>query len=93
MIATLAGLVGVSQGGAADVPPLTLHTALTVWRFAPVVSACLIWVAAGSQLFRFDLATGKRHPIAIPAGASAGGLALDETDGVVWVENCGCPDR
>jgi class 3 adenylate cyclase/streptogramin lyase len=52
-----------------------------------------IWVAAGSQLFRFDLATGERHPIAIPAGASAGGLALDETDGVVWVENCGCPDR
>jgi len=51
MIATLAGLVGVSPGvsqsGAADVPPLTLHTALTVWRFAPVVSACLIWVAAG----------------------------------------------
>jgi len=52
-----------------------------------------IWVAAGSQLFRFELSTGKRHAIAIPDGASAGGVAIDETDGIVWVENCGCPDN
>jgi streptogramin lyase len=51
-----------------------------------------IWVAAGSQLYRFDLATGQRHAIAVPEGASAGGLAIDPEDGKVWVENCGCPD-
>jgi hypothetical protein len=27
----------------------------------------------------------------MPAGVSAGGLAMDQGDGVVWVENCGCP--
>jgi class 3 adenylate cyclase len=52
-----------------------------------------VWVAAGSQLFRFDLPSGQRHTIAIPDGASAGGLAIDDADGVVWVENCGCPDN
>jgi streptogramin lyase len=52
-----------------------------------------IWVAAGSQLFRFDLSNGRRRAIAIPEGASAGGLAVDEADGIVWVENCGCPDN
>jgi len=52
-----------------------------------------IWVAAGSELFRFDLPDGTRHEIPMPDGASAGGLALNEDDGVVWVENCGCPDR
>ena len=51
-----------------------------------------IWVAAGSKLFRFDLPDGSRHEIAVPGGASAGGLAMDETDHIVWVENCGCPD-
>jgi len=51
-----------------------------------------IWVAAGSQLYRFDLATGERRAIPVPDGASAGGLAIDEPDHLVWVENCGCPD-
>jgi streptogramin lyase len=51
-----------------------------------------IWVAAGSQLYRFDLASGERQAIAVPDGASAGGLAIDEPDHLVWVENCGCPD-
>jgi class 3 adenylate cyclase len=51
-----------------------------------------IWVAAGSKLYRFDLPGGARHEIAVPDGASAGGLALDETNHIVWVENCGCPD-
>jgi len=52
-----------------------------------------IWVAAGSVLFRFDLANGSRREIPMPTGASAGGLVLNEDDGVVWVENCGCPDH
>jgi streptogramin lyase len=53
-----------------------------------------IWVAAGSDLFRFDLSDGSREAdIPMPTGASAGGLALNEDDGVVWVENCGCPDH
>ena len=50
-----------------------------------------IWVAAGTQVFRFDLSDGTRHVIQMPAGASAGGLALIAAQGVVWVENCGCP--
>jgi hypothetical protein len=52
-----------------------------------------IWIAAGSQLFRFDLPGGERHVIDMPEGASAGGLAMDKADGIVWVENCGCPDE
>jgi class 3 adenylate cyclase/streptogramin lyase len=50
-----------------------------------------IWVAAGSQVVRFDLSDQERHTIAMPAGASAGGLAMDTDDGIIWVENCGCP--
>jgi streptogramin lyase len=52
-----------------------------------------IWVAAGSQVFRFDLADGTRHVIEMPAGVSAGGLALDPAHNSVWVENCGCPTQ
>ena len=52
-----------------------------------------IWVAAGSHLYRFDLPDGAKHEIPVPDGASAGGLAMDETDHIVWVENCGCPDN
>jgi streptogramin lyase len=50
-----------------------------------------IWVAAGAQVVRFDLPSQERHAIPMPAGVSAGGLAMDQGDGVVWVENCGCP--
>jgi class 3 adenylate cyclase len=50
-----------------------------------------IWVAAGAQVVRFDLPSQERHAIAMPAGVSAGGLAMDQDNGVVWVENCGCP--
>jgi streptogramin lyase len=50
-----------------------------------------IWVAAGAQVVRFDLPSQERHAISMPAGVSAGGLAMDQADGVVWVENCGCP--
>lgn len=50
-----------------------------------------IWVAAGAQVVRFDLPSQERHAISMPAGVSAGGLAMDQDDGVVWVENCGCP--
>ena len=52
-----------------------------------------IWVAAGSDLVRFDLMYGSRRSIPMPNGASAGGLARNEDDGIVWVENCGCPDH
>ena len=52
-----------------------------------------IWVAAGSHLYRFDLPGGAKHEITVPGGASAGGLALDAPDNIVWVENCGCPDN
>jgi outer membrane protein assembly factor BamB len=51
-----------------------------------------IWVAAGSHLFRFDLSDGTKRELAVPDGASAGGLAMDPVDKKVWVENCGCPD-
>lgn len=51
-----------------------------------------IWVAAGPSLYRFDLPGGEgRRLIEMPDDASAGGLAMNETDGIVWVENCGCP--
>jgi class 3 adenylate cyclase len=50
-----------------------------------------VWVAAGRSLLRFDQGTGNKHEIEMPPGTSAGGLALNETDGIVWVENCGCP--
>ena len=53
-----------------------------------------IWVAAGSSLYRFPLSgDGSRREIAMPAGSSAGGLAIDQAHQRVWVENCGCPDQ
>ena len=36
-----------------------------------------IWVAAGSVLFRFDLADGSRREIPMPTGASAGGAGAE----------------
>jgi streptogramin lyase len=51
-----------------------------------------IWVAAAGELYRFRLPDGQRTVIEMPEGISAGGVALNERDGVVWVENCGCPD-
>jgi DNA-binding beta-propeller fold protein YncE len=51
-----------------------------------------IWVASGSELTRIDLQTrDRRPPIRMPEGVSAGGLAVDEGDGTLWIENCGCP--
>jgi len=51
-----------------------------------------IWVASGSELTRVDMATrDRRPPIRMPEGVSAGGLAVDEADGTLWIENCGCP--
>jgi len=51
-----------------------------------------IWVASGSELTRIDLRTrDRRPPIRMPEGVSAGGLAVDEADGTLWIENCGCP--
>jgi class 3 adenylate cyclase len=51
-----------------------------------------IWVASGSELTRIDMATrDRRPPIRMPEGVSAGGLAVDEADGTLWIENCGCP--
>jgi class 3 adenylate cyclase len=51
-----------------------------------------IWIASGSELTRVDMATrDRRPPIRMPEGVSAGGLAVDEADGTLWIENCGCP--
>jgi class 3 adenylate cyclase len=51
-----------------------------------------IWVASGSELTRVDMQTRDRHPpIPMPEGVSAGGLAVDEAGGTLWIENCGCP--
>jgi class 3 adenylate cyclase len=51
-----------------------------------------IWVASGSELTRVDMATrDRRPPIRMPEGVSAGGLAVDQADGTLWIENCGCP--
>jgi streptogramin lyase len=51
-----------------------------------------IWVASGSELTRVDMATrDRRPPIRMPEDVSAGGLAVDEADGTLWIENCGCP--
>ena len=51
-----------------------------------------IWVASGSELTRVDMQTrDRRPPIRMPEGVSAGGLAVDEAGGTVWIENCGCP--
>ena len=51
-----------------------------------------IWVASGSELTRVDMRTrDRRAPIRMPEGVSAGGLAVDEADGTLWIENCGCP--
>jgi class 3 adenylate cyclase len=51
-----------------------------------------IWVASGSELTRVDMVTrDRRPPIRMPEGVSAGGLAVDEADGTLWIENCGCP--
>ena len=51
-----------------------------------------IWIASGSELTRVDMATrDRRPPIRMPEGVSAGGVAVDEADGTLWIENCGCP--
>jgi class 3 adenylate cyclase len=51
-----------------------------------------VWVASGSELTRVDMQTRDRHPpIPMPEGVSAGGLAVDEAGGTLWIENCGCP--
>ena len=51
-----------------------------------------IWVASGSELTRVDMGTRERRPpIRMPEGVSAGGLAVDEAGGTLWIENCGCP--
>jgi len=44
-------------------------------------------------MYRFGLPDGQRHSIEIPDGVSSGGIAIDQRDGRVWVENCVCPDR
>lgn len=51
-----------------------------------------IWIASGTELTRVDLSsTDRRPPIEMPEGVSAGGIAVDEANGIVWIENCGCP--
>jgi class 3 adenylate cyclase/streptogramin lyase len=50
-----------------------------------------IWLAAGANLYRVDLTTKEKKTIPMPPGVSAGGIAIDQQSGSLWVQNCGCP--
>ena len=50
-----------------------------------------IWIAAGADLYQVDLETKEKKKIDMPPGVSAGGIAIDQQTGSLWVQNCGCP--
>ncbi|MDQ2941168.1 MAG: hypothetical protein M3R05_03135 [Chloroflexota bacterium] len=47
-----------------------------------------VWLAADANLHRLDLENGRLWSIEMPNGLVAGGVALDEPAGVVWVSTC-----
>ena len=51
-----------------------------------------IWVARGDQVIRLR-GNGPEvlARIKMPGGMSAGGIAIDEASGSLWVADCGCP--
>jgi streptogramin lyase len=50
-----------------------------------------IWVAAGANVYEIDLKTLHQRIIPMPDPVFAGSITADESAGVVWVANCGCP--
>jgi streptogramin lyase len=50
-----------------------------------------IWVAAGANVYQIDLKTLHQRVIRMPDPVFAGSITADESDGAVWVANCGCP--
>jgi hypothetical protein len=47
-----------------------------------------LWLAADGKLSRVDMDSGRLRTIEMPVGLIAGGVALDEQAGVVWVSTC-----
>ncbi len=50
-----------------------------------------IWVAAGANVYEIDLQTLHQRVIPMPDPVYAGSITADQSSGVVWVANCGCP--
>jgi class 3 adenylate cyclase/streptogramin lyase len=50
-----------------------------------------IWVAAGANVYEIDLKTLHQRVIGMPDPVFAGSITADESSGVIWVANCGCP--
>ncbi|MGQ0608319.1 MAG: hypothetical protein ACT4OQ_07650 [Chloroflexota bacterium] len=46
-----------------------------------------VWIASWDQVYRLELETMKGTSIPLPEGVYAGGLAVDEQTGTVWVSN------
>jgi len=46
-----------------------------------------IWIGAKDKVLRIDLETREETSIPLPEGVFAGGLAIDEATGAVWVSN------
>jgi hypothetical protein len=46
-----------------------------------------IWISAGQEVYRLDLETGVGETIGLPDGVFAGGIAVDELTGSVWLAN------
>jgi streptogramin lyase len=47
-----------------------------------------LWLAADGKVHRVDMENGRLRTIELPDGLIAGGVALDEQAGVVWVSTC-----
>jgi sugar lactone lactonase YvrE len=47
-----------------------------------------LWLAAGGDLHRVNLQTGRARTIEMPDGLVAGGVALDESTNAVWASTC-----
>ena len=50
-----------------------------------------LWVASQTQVTRIDLPSLDQHVFDVPAGLSAGSIALTPDGSMVWVATCGCP--
>jgi hypothetical protein len=46
-----------------------------------------VWISAPGEIYRLELDTLQGESIPLPAGVHAGGLAVDEETGAVWVAN------
>jgi hypothetical protein len=45
----------------------------------------------GANVYEIDLKTLNQRVIPMPDPVFAGSIAADESSGVIWVANCGCP--